>query len=87
VKTVWSACKTIYKAADGIVAAQLRPLFDQIWTEKNIPKEWKVSILLPFFKKGDKLECKNCRGITLTDIAESVLPFFSSIDLNRPEKR
>jgi hypothetical protein len=48
----------LYKAADEIVAAQLKPLIDQIWTEKNYSKNWKVSFLVPFIRKGDKSEFK-----------------------------
>ena len=53
----------LYEAADEIVAAQLKPFFEEIWMKKDFPDGWKVSVLLPFPKKGNKSECKNYHEI------------------------
>src|SRR5664279_4512148 len=48
-------------------------LCGKIWTEEKIPEEWKQSIIVPIFKKKDKLVCDNYRGISLLCHAEKLI--------------
>ena len=36
-----------------------------IWDKEELPEEWKESIIVPVYKKGDKTDCSNYRGISL----------------------
>lgn len=47
-------------------------LSDKIWKGGGIPKEWRKGVICPIFKKGDKKDAKNYRGVTLMDTAYKV---------------
>ena len=40
-------------------------LFNNIWRTKEYPRDWKKSMYLPIYKKGDKKEYGNYRTIAL----------------------
>jgi hypothetical protein len=39
------------------------PFVISIWNKEELPEEWKESIIVPIYKKGDKTDCSNHRGI------------------------
>lgn len=43
-------------------------LYNKLWSEEKIPKEWEVGQIVPIHKKGDNKQCNNYRGITLLSI-------------------
>ena len=36
-----------------------------IWNKEEFHEEWKESIIVPIYKKGDRTNCSNCRNISL----------------------
>jgi len=53
----------------------LQRIFDfllQIWDHERMPKEWEIGIICPIFKKGDRREFSNYRGITLLNITYKI---------------
>jgi len=48
-----------------------------------MPEEWEVGIICPLFKKGDRRECSNYRGITLLNV---IYKIFACLIYNRLTK-
>lgn len=59
---------------------RLHNLITDIWEQEEISESWKMSILCPIYKKGDKMDPKNYRGISLLNTSYKVL---SNLLLNR----
>jgi hypothetical protein len=47
-------------------------VIQQAWTSEILPKSWTKGVLCPVYKKGDKLDCKNYRGICLLNVTYKV---------------
>jgi sorting nexin-29 len=52
----------------------------KIWRDEKMPDDWKIGLIVPLFKKGDKMKCENYQGATLLNVAYKIL---SSIMLER----
>ncbi|XP_071653719.1 uncharacterized protein [Temnothorax longispinosus] len=55
----------LLKYGGDSLATAAHQLIGKIWDNEQIPEEWQLSIICPIHKKGDKLLCKNYRGISL----------------------
>jgi hypothetical protein len=42
------------------------------WNMHKIPGEWIRGVICPIFKKGNRRDCNNCRGISLLNVAYKV---------------
>jgi hypothetical protein len=51
-----------------------------IWSKEELTDQWKESIIVPIYKKGDKTYCSNYRGIPLLSTSYKIL---SNILLSR----
>ena len=59
------------KCSEKDVVKQLHLLFDSIWKEQCVPKDWNKSlIVVP--KKGDLTQCENYRGISLLSVPSKI---------------
>jgi hypothetical protein len=50
----------------------LHAVIQQAWTSETLLKSWTEGVLFPVYKKGDKLDCKNYRGICLLNVTYKV---------------
>jgi hypothetical protein len=44
-----------------------------IWNKGELPEEWKESIVVPIYEKGDKTDCSYCRGISIFPTTYKIL--------------
>jgi len=45
--------------------SQIHELVNSIWNMEEVPEEGKESIILPIYRKCDKTNCSNYRGVSL----------------------
>jgi len=48
-------------------------LIKSIWNKEELHEEWKESMIVPIYKKGDKTDCSNYRGISLLSSTYKIL--------------
>ena len=58
---------------DRIILLELHRLTTLIWREGKVPQQWKDAVITVLFKRGDKTERGNYRGISLVSHAGKVL--------------
>jgi hypothetical protein len=54
----------LIKAGDETLYSEIYKLTDSVWN-KELPQQWKEPITAQIYKKGDKTDCNNYRGIHL----------------------
>ncbi|KAI5734809.1 hypothetical protein M8J77_010675 [Diaphorina citri] len=74
----------IWKAVNVNTLEKLESLMKQIWQTEQIPLEWKIALIHPIHKKGDKSDPNNYRGISLLQVTYKI---FSKALQNRLEKQ
>jgi len=55
----------LYKYAPEEFTLRLLQFLNNIYRENSIPNEWRHAVITPIFKKGDRREPKNYRGISI----------------------
>jgi len=64
----------LIKAGGRTICSAIHKLIISIWKKEELPEEWKESIIVPIYKKGDKIDCNNYRGISLLPTTYKILP-------------
>ena len=63
----------LIKYGGPALITEIHKLVCAIWNQQVIPEEWQEAIIVPIFKKGDKTDCNNYRGILLLSTCYKVL--------------
>ena len=70
----------ILKHGGDNLFSRLHQLITNAWEVGSVPQAWKDASIVTIYKKSDRTDCGNCRGISLLSIAGKI---FARILLNR----
>jgi hypothetical protein len=63
----------LIKAGGETFYCEIYRLICSIWNKEELPWQWKESIIVSIYKKGDKTDCNNYQGISLLSTAYKIL--------------
>ena len=63
----------LLKAGGRTICSEIHKLIISIWNKEELPEEWKELIIVPIYKKGDKTDCNNYRGLSLLPTTYTIL--------------
>ena len=52
----------LIKAWVWTIRSDIHKLIYSIWNKERLPEEWKESVVVPIYKKGEKTDCSNYKG-------------------------
>ena len=70
----------LLQAGGRTICSEIHKFINSIWNKEVLPEEWKESIVVPVYKKCDKTDCSNYRGLLLLPTTYKIL---SNILLSR----
>ena len=70
----------VWKYGGDNLFSRLHQLITKDWEMGSVPQAWKDASIITIYKKGDRTDCGNYRGISLLSIAVKI---FARILLNR----
>jgi hypothetical protein len=70
----------LIQAGGNTLRSEIHKRINCIWNKEELPEQWKKSIIVLIYTKGDKTDCSNYRGISLLSTSYKIL---SNILLSR----
>jgi len=60
------------RSGSRTIRSEIHKLIASSWNKEELPEEWKVSIIVPIYKRDDKTECSNYRGVSFCQLCIKV---------------
>ena len=64
----------LIKAGGRTIRHEIHKCIISIWNKEELPEERKESTFIPVYKKGDKTDCSDYRGISLFQLHTKLYP-------------
>ena len=55
------------------IRSEINKIITSVWNKEELHEEWEKSIIVPIYKKGDKTDCNNYRGISFLSTVYKIL--------------
>lgn len=68
----------LLKAGGKELSKKVYVLILEIWIKEKMPAEWKMELIIPIYKKGERRKCSNYRPIMLLNVRLYHTPFLKS---------
>jgi len=62
------------KSGSRTIRSEIHKRITSSWNKEELPEEWKESIIVPIYKKDDKRDYSNYRGISLCQLYIKLFP-------------
>jgi hypothetical protein len=63
----------LIQAGSETLQSEVHKLVKFVRNKEQLPEQWKESIIVPIYKKGDKSDCSNYWGISLLSSSSSLV--------------
>jgi len=63
----------LIKAGSRAIRSEIHKRINSLWNKEELPEDWKESVIVPIYEKGDKIDC-NYGGISLLSIHTQFYP-------------
>jgi hypothetical protein len=63
----------LINAGGRTIHGEIHELIFSVWNKMELPEGWKESVIVPIYKKSDKIDGSNCRGISLVSSTYKIL--------------
>jgi hypothetical protein len=61
------------QAGGNTLYSEINKHISFVWNKEEMPKQWKESIIVPIYNKGDKTDCSNDQGISMSPATYKLL--------------
>ncbi|XP_061512568.1 uncharacterized protein LOC133393124 [Anopheles gambiae] len=63
----------LFKKGSKRLTVEIHQLIVKVWEQEELPEEWKLGVIYPVHKKGDRLDCSYFRAFTVLNAAYKIL--------------
>jgi hypothetical protein len=63
----------LIQAGGEILQCEIHKLSNSIWSKQELLDQWNECIIIPVYKRGDKIDCSNYQGVSVLSTSYKIL--------------